>query len=368
MVRDELLAARLLCVFLGLSFALAFVLVLLGASGHAGVQDLLRGAVLAMGAAFGGHGSVRVGGATLSATASPLLIAFLPVVVTWVMVRRSQMRLEWIGAAAVCAGLAVVGLLAWVNGWRGLSVNAVGSGAGAAGVLVGVGGLGWSAGRWPFLRRPLDLIAAAALGLVVLGLATELICGLTSNGGGSGRVPVHTQIALAIAYAPNAGVAALVLGLGGGFAVTGISTQYFAFVGRFVGDGPVARFGAPHGESAWADALHLPGLVSVFVLAPIFVLAVAWSTRWLRTRRELAAWALGLAVLVIGSGFAAVPALSVDYDGFVLGGSLDPTWWGRLAGLTAIPLGLAAFVLTRSASQPRLDVGDGARELSREVS
>lgn len=368
MARDAFLAARLLLAFVGVSLGLAFILVLVGSSAGAGFGDLLRGTALAAGAGFGGHISERVGGATLSAAANPLLLAFVPALVSWIVLRRSPVRLEWVGAVAICAGLGIYGSVAWANGWHHLSVNASVAAVAVAVAIAVVGAVAWSADRWPVVRRPFDLVAFAAVGLIVLGLATELICGLTANGHGAGRVPLHTQIALAIAYSPNAGVAALALGLGGGLAVTGINSEYFTFVGRFVGDGPVAQFGTAHGEGPWADALHLPGLVSVFALAPMLVLAVAWSATRLRTRGELIAWALGLTALIVGSAVAAAAAVSVDYDGFVLAGSLDPTWWGRLAGLTAIPLGLAAFVLTRSTGQPRLDVGDRTRELSREVS
>jgi hypothetical protein len=368
MARDAFLAARLLLVFLGVSLGLAFVLVLVGSSDQAGFSDIVKGAVLAVGAGFGGTISERVGGATLSATATPLLIAFVPAIVAWLLLRRASLRIEWVGAVATCAGLGTWGMVAWANGWDRLTVNAPVAGGGVAAAIVVVGALARSSRRWPVMGRPLDLVALAAAGLVLLGLVTELACGLSAGGHGSGHVPVHTQIPLAIAYAPNVGVAALALGLGGGLSVTGISSEYFAFVGRFVGDGPVARFGAPHGEGPWADALHLPGLVSVFLLAPLLVLTVAGTTRWLRTRGELIAWAVALGALVVGSALAAAAAVSVDYEGFVLGGSLDPTWWGRLAGLSAIPLGLAVFALTRSAGQPRLDVGDSTRELSREVS
>lgn len=368
MARDALLAARLLAVFLGLGLGLAFVLVLIGSSDQAGFGDLIHGTVLAVGAAFGGHISDTVGGATLSASACPLLVALVPTVTNWLLLRRAPVRVEWVGAAAVCAGLGMYGLVEWAKGWHHLAVDGPVAGLGVAVAIIAVGGLAWSAGRWPVLRRPVDLVALAVVGLIVLGLMVELICGLTANGNGSGRVPLHTQIALAIAYAPNAGVASLALGLGGGLAVTGISSEYFTFVGRFVGDGPVAQFGAPRGEGPWAAVLHLPGLVSVFVLAPLLVITLGWSARWLRTRGELIAWAVGLGAFLIGSAFAATVTVSADYEGFVLAGSLDPTWWGRLAGLTAIPLGLVAFALSRSASQPGLDVGDRTRELSREVS
>lgn len=367
MTRDAFLSARVVFALLVGSLGLAFVLVLIGAPDGASFLDVVRGAVLSTGAAYGAHASTSAGKAQVLAAASPLLISLLPLAGAWWLVRRSAIRLDWVGAAAVSGGLAMFGLAEWANGLHGVAVNAPVAGVGLALALAVIGTLGWAADRWGFVRRPVDLLICAALGLVLVGLATELVTWLSYSGGGGGGVAWHTELTLAIAYAPNVGVAAVALGLGGGLAVTGISPEYFTFVARFAGEGPTANFGAPHGQGDWAQALHLPGLVCVYVLAPLLVIALAYVTSRLRSRGERVVWASGLTILFVGASVAASMRLSVNYEGFELAGSLAPTWWGRLAALMALPLGLA-LAQVRSATEPGLDVGDRTRELSREVS
>lgn len=367
MNRDAFLGARLLLAFLGGSLALSFALVLVGAPDHATFGPMVRAAVLSVGSAYGANGSMSIGNAVLSATAHPLLVSLLPVAGSWWLLRRAPVRPEWVGAAAGTAGLMLLGMVEWANGVHGVSVDAGLAGLGLALAVGLTGGLAWAVRRPAPVGRALDLVMVAALGVVLLGLAAEVVAWVSESGGGTGHVPMQTEIALAVAYAPNAGVGALALGLGGGLAVTGISSEYSTFVARFAGDGPTANFGAPHGEGAWAHALHLPGLVSVFVLAPVLVLATAWSARRLRDRAELMIWSAGLVVLYLGLSVLASVRLGVGYDGFELVGSLAPTVWGRVAGLLAVPAGFAVFLMTRSASEPGLDVGDRTRELSREV-